>query len=161
MTRRWERLYFGRSDWVWGWSEPVWAYVRNNPQNRVDPSGLCGEIDVHYYLTYFIASRFPCLTADEARLIADADQSTDESAATSPELGLTLVPDSVTGARIGLDSRVAQFKNETYHGLHPGSHQPYLESLWKGSLKELPKLRGTGSVSSLPAGYFQPTKVMH
>jgi uncharacterized protein RhaS with RHS repeats len=117
-------------------------YVGNNPQNQVDPSGLY-EIDVHYYLTYFIASRFPCLTADEARLIADADQSTDENAATSPELGLTLVPDSETGAGIGLD-RVAQFKNETYHGLHPGSHQPYLESLRKGSLKGCPNYVGLG-----------------
>jgi hypothetical protein len=30
-------------------------------------------------MTYFIASKFPCLTSHEARLIADADQSTDEN----------------------------------------------------------------------------------
>ena len=46
------------------------GYVGNNPQNATDPSGLY-NIDVHYYLTYFLATRFPCLTKYEARLIAD------------------------------------------------------------------------------------------
>jgi len=41
------------------------AYVGNNPQNAKDPFGLY-NIDVHYYLRYFIASRFPCLTPDDA-----------------------------------------------------------------------------------------------
>jgi RHS repeat-associated protein len=65
-----------------------YAYVGNDPLNRLDPTGLY-EIDVHYYLTYFIASKFPCLTPHEARLIADADQSTDENPETSPGPGWT------------------------------------------------------------------------
>ena len=65
------------------------AYVSNNPQNGVDPSGLYNE-DVHYYLTYFIAMKFSCVTKDEARLIADADQSTDENPDTAPWLGWTV-----------------------------------------------------------------------
>lgn len=64
------------------------AYVGNNPQNAKDPSGLY-EIDVHYYLTYFLAMRTGCFSPHEARLIADADQATDENSSTSPGLGLT------------------------------------------------------------------------
>lgn len=64
------------------------AYVGNNPQNGTDPSGLFNE-DVHYYLTYFLATKFSCLSTHEARLIADADQSTDENPDTEPWPGLT------------------------------------------------------------------------
>ncbi len=35
------------------------AYVSNNPQNKVDPSGLY-DIDVHYYLTYYLAMKTGC-----------------------------------------------------------------------------------------------------
>jgi RHS repeat-associated protein len=64
----------------------LFAYVRNNPMKWRDPFGLY-NIDVHYYLTYFIASRFPCLTPEEARKIAEGDQHTDEDPETSPGLG--------------------------------------------------------------------------
>lgn len=63
-----------------------YAYVGNGPTNAVDPQGLFNE-DVHYYLTYFIASKFPCLTQHEARIIANADQSVDENPDTQPWLG--------------------------------------------------------------------------
>jgi len=64
------------------------AYVGNNPGNGTDPSGLFNE-DVHYYLTYYLATKLSCLTAHEARLIAEADQSTDENDDTKPLPGLT------------------------------------------------------------------------
>src|SRR5439155_24430124 len=64
------------------------AYVGNSPQNATDPSGLY-EIDVHYYLTYFLALKTGCFDANEARLIADADQATDENSSTAPALGWT------------------------------------------------------------------------
>src|SRR5439155_15601091 len=64
------------------------AYVGNNPQNWTDPSGL-HEIDVHYYLTYYLATKTGCFTDAEARLIADADQATDENPETLPWLGTT------------------------------------------------------------------------
>ena len=35
------------------------AYVSNNPQNKVDPSGLY-DIDVHYYLTYYLGMKTGC-----------------------------------------------------------------------------------------------------
>jgi RHS repeat-associated protein len=35
------------------------AYVSNNPQNKVDPSGLY-DLDVHYYLTYYLAMKTGC-----------------------------------------------------------------------------------------------------
>ena len=64
----------------------LYAYVANGPTMYSDPQGLYNE-DVHYYLTYFLATRFPCLTQHEARLIADADQSVDENPDTEPWLG--------------------------------------------------------------------------
>ncbi|HLN99780.1 MAG TPA: RHS repeat-associated core domain-containing protein, partial [Pyrinomonadaceae bacterium] len=62
------------------------AYVGDDPQNAIDPSGLY-EIDVHYYLTYYLALKTGCFTTHEARLIADADQSTDENPDTEPWYG--------------------------------------------------------------------------
>ena len=65
------------------------AYVSNNPQNSSDPSGLFNE-DVHFYLTYFLVTKFSCLTPNDARLIAEADQGTDENADTAPWLGISV-----------------------------------------------------------------------
>jgi len=59
------------------------AYVSNNPQNAIDPSGLYEE-DVHYYLTYFLALKTGCFIDSEAQDIANEDQLTDENADTKP-----------------------------------------------------------------------------
>lgn len=83
------------------------SYVSNNPQNAKDPFGLY-EIDVHYYLTYFIAMKTGCFTEAEARLIADANQGTDENERTAPGLGAT--------------ERQRQ-QNRDYHDLHPGNFE--------------------------------------
>jgi len=83
------------------------SYVGNNPQNGKDPTGLY-EIDVHYYLTYFFALKTGCFTADEARLIADADQATDENDETKPAFGLT---------------EQQRTQNREYHDLQPGNHE--------------------------------------
>ena len=64
------------------------SYVENNPMNGRDPQGLY-NIDVHYYLTYFLLTKFPCLTPDDAREIAGADQHVDENPETSPGPGWT------------------------------------------------------------------------
>lgn len=53
------------------------GYVGNNPLNAKDPSGLY-EIDVHYYLTYYLARKTGCFTDAQARLIAEYDQLTDD-----------------------------------------------------------------------------------
>jgi RHS repeat-associated protein len=93
------------------------AYVSNNPQNAKDPSGLY-EIDVHYYLTYFLAMKTGCFTDAEAREIANGDQGVDENPATAPALGRTKRQRAV---------------NAFYHALHPGSHQPFLDAHWKNA----------------------------
>lgn len=90
------------------------AYVSNSPQNATDPSGLY-EIDVHYYLTYYLARKTGCFTDAEAREIANGDQGVDENPETAPALGTT--------------ERQRQV-NAFYHGLHPGSHLPYLQAHW-------------------------------
>jgi len=93
------------------------AYVANNPQNSIDPSGLY-EIDVHYYLTYFLAMKTGCFTDAEAREIANGDQGVDENPATSPAYG---------------DTERQRQVNAFYHALHPGSHQPYLDAHWSNA----------------------------
>lgn len=85
-------------------------YVGNNPVNRIDPLGLY-EIDVHYYLTYYLALRTGCFSAQGARDIAEGDQQTDEKSEYSP------------GGR-------KKYQNIHYHVLG-GDHQENLESLWQ------------------------------
>jgi hypothetical protein len=90
------------------------AYVGNDPQNGIDPSGL-HEIDVHYYLTYYLAIKTGCYSEAEAREIANGDQGTDENPETAPAFGNTPKQRQI---------------NAFYHALHPGSHLPYLEAHW-------------------------------
>lgn len=87
------------------------AYVSNNPQNATDPQGLY-EIDVHYYLTYYLASKHKCFSLSDAKEIAEGDQRTDEDERTKP-------------------GPFRAYQNATYHALHPGSHQPYLDNLFQ------------------------------
>ncbi|MGH9928987.1 MAG: DUF6765 family protein [Pyrinomonadaceae bacterium] len=96
-----------------------YGYVGNNPLNANDPSGLY-EIDVHYYLTYFLARRTGCFTSDEARLIADADQATDENDTTSPGPGWTAQQ---------------QKQNRENHDLQPGNHEGQRSpELWRQAM---------------------------
>jgi RHS repeat-associated protein len=55
----------------------VYGFIGNDPINQMDPLGLYDE-DVHYYLTYYLARQTGCFTKDEARSIAEGNQTTDE-----------------------------------------------------------------------------------
>ena len=86
------------------------SYVRNNPVNATDPSGLY-EIDVHYYLTKYLAQQNGCFGNEQARQVAEGNQQTDEDEDRLPGPGRA-VPNSM------------------YHALHegaaPGFGSPHL-----------------------------------
>jgi RHS repeat-associated protein len=97
------------------------AYVGNDPQNRKDPTGLY-EIDVHYYLTYFLAKKTGCFKEWEAMEIANEDQLTDENAETMPGPGMT-------------DQQRTQ--NRVFHGFYPGAMEGVGSPLlWQGAMNE-------------------------
>ncbi len=71
------------------------VYVGNNPVVRKDPLGLY-DIDVHYYLTYYLALKTGCFSDSEARYIAWGNQDSDESDWKKPGWGNSVV---VVGGR--------------------------------------------------------------
>ena len=75
------------------------AYVRNSPTGKVDPSGLY-ERDVHYSLTRYLAMQNGCFSSEGAERIAAGDQGTDDNPVTAPGFG-------------------RDFANSYYHALNP------------------------------------------
>jgi uncharacterized protein RhaS with RHS repeats len=112
-----------------------YSYVGNNPLTRKDPWGLY-EIDVHYYLTYYLALKSGCFSDAEARIIANGDQGVDENPATRPGPGWKPKWYDPSGSYLlwGEPDYRQQQVNMDYHALHPGSHEPYLQRLWNGAL---------------------------
>jgi len=79
----------------------LYGYVGNSPTGKRDPLGLY-EIDVHYYLTLYLAMRTGCFTQGQSVAIANGNQMTDENESEYP----------------GFNRR---YQNETYHALNPGA----------------------------------------
>ena len=84
-----------------------YSYTSNSPARRKDPSGLY-EIDVHYYMTYFLALHTGCFSPEQARRIAWADQATDDNEKTAPGFGWTAQQ---------------RERNRKYHDLQPGNYE--------------------------------------
>ena len=107
----------------------MYAYVSNNPVNKTDPSGLY-EIDVHYYLTYFLALKTGCFKDWQANTIANEDQGTDEDSNTLPGLG---------------DTEQQRMQNRVFHALHPGAGEGVgSKLLWQGAMNEAGGYRWLG-----------------
>jgi RHS repeat-associated protein len=70
-----------------------YVYVSNNPLVNIDPLGLY-QIDVHYYMTYFLAI-IAGVDKDVAKKIALATQYIDDNPVTEPMLPDGLHPDSL------------------------------------------------------------------
>ena len=116
------------------------AFNSNDPVNKLDALGLY-EIDVHYYLTYFLTSKHKCFKPNEASDMANDDQGTDEDPVTWPGPGWDPLPGDVTkyvipnGAIGMINSYLSdngwpvannnnyrqQYQNIYYHALHPGA----------------------------------------
>jgi RHS repeat-associated protein len=150
--------YYSPSNGRWIGRDPIeerggdnlFGFVTNDPVNKVDMHGLY-EIDVHYYLTYFIASNMKCFKASEAKDIAEGDQGTDDNPPTSPGPGWNskwwdptraLLPAGILDQS---DDNYKQWEvNAYYHALHPGSSPGkgnpalwYEATTGKGSLEKL------------------------
>ena len=116
------------------------AFNSNDPVNKLDAQGLY-EIDVHYYLTYFLTSKHRCFTPYEASDMANDDQGTDENPKTWPGPGWDPLPGDATqkvvpNGAIGMinsylsdrgfpvannNNYQQQYQNMYYHALHPGA----------------------------------------
>lgn len=117
----------------------LYAFVGNNPVSRIDPTGLY-EIDVHYYLTYYLARQTGCFSPDQAKLIAEGNQKQDEDENFSPAQWHGLVPDSL---EIGTeDGKRQRERHRKYHALTDREND-------EGNLAELlgPALKGVNEKS--------------
>lgn len=96
----------------------LYQYVGGHPTQSVDPTGLY-KIDVHHYMTYWLASKIPCFSDAEAKAIATADQGVDVG----------------TGAWLGVGP-LQRHINRKYHQLGPEvedderTQKNYLSELW-------------------------------
>jgi RHS repeat-associated protein len=150
----------------------LYAFVSNAPSNRIDRNGLY-EVDVHYYLTYFLASKNKCLIA-KAKNIADADQGTDEDLKTKPEPGWISNPWDITSHLPFLpagildtsrDDLEQQGKNAFYHALHPGAVEGVGNpALWRDATRDCGDIKALGQYlhylqdTFSHAGFYDPKK---
>ena len=115
----------------------LYAFVGNSPVGHIDPTGLY-EIDVHYYLTYFLAMQVGCFDKDEAKWIADSDQKSDEDEDKAPAEGHGHIGSklgaftSVLPIPLTRDDNDARERHRTYHALtDPWNHQANIAKLMR------------------------------
>ena len=97
----------------------VYGFVGNNTIGQIDPTGLF-EIDVHYYLTYFLARQTGCFDPWEAKKVAEGNQQADEDTRYAPGQG-KWHSHSIRLDQIGAEQRRL---HEEYHALTPKENHP-------------------------------------
>lgn len=98
----------------------LYAFVSNNPVNNFDARGLY-ELDVHYYLTYYLAKKVGCFSDKMAQKIAFYTQEVDDDVDDPNDPN-----DVFTAPGRGVTPQQRKV-NEIYHALHGNDHQPYLD----------------------------------
>jgi len=140
------------------------AFNSNDAVNQVDAQGLY-EIDVHYYLTYFLAGKHRCFNDQAAKNIANFDQGTDEDPTTMPGPGWYPLPLDPTRlfAPNGVGGMIVhklrkkgfpvvdnndyrqQGANIYYHALHPGAAPGKgNQSLWNKATEKCGDFKALG-----------------
>lgn len=89
----------------------MYIFTSNNPLKRVDPEGQY-DIDVHYYLTYYLAMKAGCSDKDSLEL-ATYNQFTDDDPRTSP---ITLNETIRRKYHFADDKRLTEMKKEAISG---------------------------------------------
>lgn len=92
------------------------VFVSNNPVSFTDTLGLF-DIDVHYYLTYYLARKAGCFKDWESSQIAEGDLRSDEDAEKKPGSG---IKPGFGPAGLVLDERQIQ-ANKDFHAF--GTHE--------------------------------------
>jgi RHS repeat-associated protein len=110
----------------------IYAFVGNSPVSHIDPTGLY-EIDVHYYLTYYLALQTRCFSPAQAKMIAEGNQDTDENPEYAPNQTHGF-PDSIKP--VGEVGEKQRERHRKYHALTDRSEDPWrLAELMKPALK--------------------------
>jgi uncharacterized protein RhaS with RHS repeats len=112
----------------------AYSYTNNNSLTRKDPSGLY-DIDVHYYLTYYLAVSTGCFSGAEAREIAEGDQRSDEDEDKKPAWGNKIV--WRWGQPIVVANEEQQERNARFHSFGDGYRNSLrANELWGLALKD-------------------------
>lgn len=105
----------------------LYGFVGNDPVSNIDPFGLY-EIDVHYYLTYYLTRQTGCFSKEQAKRIGEGNQRQDEDENYAPAQRHGMLPESIEP--LGEAGSRQRERHEIYHALtDPANHPANLQRL--------------------------------